>query len=173
MIAFVGLTWALLLVRFCGGDLRRLGRYNVPLQSWILFSFVVQGLARGRLPWTTEWREVSLALWAIVSLGLIVLLCLAIRLFAARLMALGIGLNLFVVLVNGGMPVAAHEATVIRTAPGFYHLAHRGDAVVFMADVLPAPFGYVVSIGDMLLMVGMVVLVLEVSTGIGRDAAAE
>lgn len=82
------------------------------------------------------------------------------------LVAAGIGLNLAVIAVNGGMPVrpsalrAAGLVEAGRSAgvalPAKHHLERPSDRLVVLADILPVrPLREVVSFGDVVLAVGV------------------
>lgn len=75
------------------------------------------------------------------------------RLPGMPLVGLGAALNAAVVLANGAMPVAAAMA-----AGGRHRPLERGDALVVLADVMPV-FGVLVSLGDLVLAAGLLVLV--------------
>lgn len=94
---------------------------------------------------------------------------------AARLMALGLLLNLLVVSLNGGMPVTARAIELAGGSPDAvaaseqtkHHLATEDDVLVFLGDVIPVPkpVGIVLSIGDVLLYAGMAWFVIQVMRG--------
>ena len=95
----------------------------------------------------------------------------------ARLMAVGLLLNMLVVGLNAGMPVSQ---TAVETAGGSiyaltnddpkHHLADERDMLWFVGDVipLPAPVGIVLSPGDVLLYAGMAWFIIQVMRGRSR-----
>jgi hypothetical protein len=98
------------------------------------------------------------------------------RLPAARLMLVGLALNVVVIGLNGGMPVSADAARVsgagegtLPTAidDGKHHLMRPSDVLTPLADVigLPPPLATVLSIGDVLLYAGVVVFCVVVMRG--------
>lgn len=79
------------------------------------------------------------------------------------LIGLGFALNALVILANGGMPVGPDAIRVVGGDPsavvlaGKHHLLTSATAFPWLADVLPLPpVDMIVSIGDVLLVVGMV-----------------
>ncbi len=85
-----------------------------------------------------------------------------------RIVAVGIGLNLLVVLANGFMPVAVPgdraTTTALTLASGFYGPGGRDAVLAWLGDVLLLPlFGatYALSAGDVLLMVGIICLIVK------------
>lgn len=82
------------------------------------------------------------------------------------LVALGIGLNLVVIAVNGGMPVresalraagAVDPGAAVAPQPGRkQHLERPSDRLVALGDILPVrPLREVVSFGDVVMAVGV------------------
>ena len=93
-----------------------------------------------------------------------------------RIVATGVLLNAIVILANGGMPVssqalqylgATDPEALLATASPLYFLANEATALLLFGDVLPVPgpslMRSVASAGDVLLMIGVVVLVLEMA----------
>lgn len=164
-----------LAVGFARGG-RLSGLANLPLRAApaILLLFVAQVVLREQAfglrfaPSTLVW------LWCGVSAGLVALCLLNWRIRGMPIVAVGIALNLAVVLLNSGMPAGGPLATSLGMSPsstsiaargGFYHLAGSGDVAVAIADVipvpLPRPFRALVSIGDLLLFIGAGVVIEE------------
>jgi hypothetical protein len=98
---------------------------------------------------------------------------------AAGVMAVGLLLNLSVVAINGGMPVST---SAIRSAGGStlalstasdakHHVMKDADKLTPLADVIaiPRPVGIVLSIGDVLLYIGMAWFVVQVMRGRNRE----
>jgi hypothetical protein len=164
MVAALVLGW------LSGGSLNRLQQapaFSHPFA--ILLLFVLQGIVRGRLG-TEEWLGWGLLLWAFLTTGLIVVIALTMPELGMRVVAVGIGLNVLVVLANGFMPVALPTSSVSATgAPvlGFYGVAGTDVVLAWLGDVLPLPLPsatYALSAGDVLLMVGVMCLVLKLMT---------
>jgi len=113
----------------------------------------------------------------VLTAALAVLLSAAILnrgLTGVAVMAVGLGLNLGALVVNGGMPVRGSAlvhagvvtsdelGSVVLDAPR--HLEHDGDPVPALGDVLPLPVtGEVVSFGDLLIVVGAADAVWELT----------
>lgn len=75
------------------------------------------------------------------------------------LIGLGMSLNAIVVLANLGMPVATSTALPDQ----FYRAVDARAGLVLLADVQPSPGGYVLSLGDLLMLVGVVVAVTSMA----------
>lgn len=157
MILAAAIVWGVAAVVACGGDLRRLGRAQLRHEGLVLCLFLVQGIVRGRLPFAAEWSRFSVIVWALSGVILLCVLRANMMHTAVSVMVLGLGLNMLVVLANGGMPVAAAAGALPATATnaGFYHLVSDANAMVVLADVLPSPGGWMVSMGDVLLAIGV------------------
>ena len=93
-----------------------------------------------------------------------------------RVVAAGVLLNALAIAANGGMPVSSEalrylsatdpEAVLASSSP-LYFLADEATVLPLFGDVLPVPgplwIRSVASAGDVLLMIGVVVLVLEMA----------
>jgi hypothetical protein len=98
------------------------------------------------------------------------------RYLGLRVVATGVLLNAVVIVGNGGMPVSLQalqylgatdiEAVLASSSP-LYFMADEATVLLLFGDVLPVPgpslIRSVASAGDVLLMIGVVVLVLEMS----------
>lgn len=167
MPVLIAVVTALLLGWAAGGSLIRLQDASVPRPWVILTLFVMQGLVRGRLG-TPEWLAWGLLVWALLSAALLIFILLTWHELGMRIIAVGIGLNLLVVLANGFMPVIVptNQASLAPLTPaqGFYGLGGRDSVLAWLGDVLPMPlFGvtYALSAGDVLLMVGVICLIMK------------
>lgn len=165
MTAAVGLGIGVALTTLLGGSLRGLVDVRMRFQASIALLFVLQVFARGRFPLLSEWRGFSVVVWSATCVALLVLLHLNRHLPGIPLISLGLGLNTLVVLLNTGMPVLVPGDAPIEAASwDFYHLAGDADWPVLLADVLPLPGGWLVSLGDVVLVVGTIHLVVEAAT---------
>ena len=85
------------------------------------------------------------------------------------------------VLANGAMPVlvaATGEVAPIEASAGFYGYAHAATYLLWLGDVVSAevpglPGRTMVSIGDLLLIVGVVVILCEAALNQEAFAARE
>lgn len=125
-----------------------------------------------------------MVLLSIIAMGLLVAFAVVnIRLGGMVLIVAGLGLNVLVTLVNWGTPVsrsALESAGVVANARLSTlaltggRKAADGTLLPFLGDVLPLPWGQVVSVGDVLLLVGLVLVTAsvvrryEVGRGPGR-----
>jgi Family of unknown function (DUF5317) len=116
--------------------------------------------------------------WAILISSYGVLIAFAWvnrRLPAAWLVIAGLGLNLLVIGVNGGMPVSASGLETAEARAGElvgagtvkHHLMGPDDVLTPLGDVIgiPPPIGAVISIGDVFLYAGLAILVVTVMLG--------
>lgn len=101
-----------------------------------------------------------------------------------RVMAVGVGSNLVVIALNGGMPVSREAVMSVGGAAGaaavaagdvFHSVASSSTRLALLSDVLPLP-GFpglrgIVSIGDLLMFVGIVIVVVTASKAPGARAA--
>ena len=151
---------------------------------WWLLVFVGLGLQLVPLPETDLLTPRLLGTIVLMASYVCLLAFIAINRWipAARVMALGLLLNLLVVGVNEGMPVspAAIETAGGRVSELAYqdsakhHLLDDRDILGFLGDVipLPNPVGIVLSIGDVLLYAGVAWFVIEVMRGRSRETPA-
>jgi hypothetical protein len=93
-------------------------------------------------------------------------------------MATGLLMNLAVVALNGGMPVsldavraAGADGVIVIEDGAKHHVMTSADTLQPLADVIPvpAPFGVVLSIGDVLLYGGMAWWCFAVTRGRFRE----
>lgn len=164
MIAAAALLWGIVLAHLTGGRLARLAGAEVHHAGWIAVLFVVQGILRGRFFFSADVTVVAVAGWSTCCLILLALLLRSCAEPGIPLLALGTALNLLVVLANDGMPYVVEDLAIPPQHSYFYHLAGRATDLVFLADVLPTPdFWALVSLGDLLLFVGLIVFMVTKS----------
>jgi len=176
VIAFAAVTIGLLLGSACGGSVRGLEAVGLRHELPVLILFVVQGVARGRIAGTTA-STVGTAVWVCSCIALVVVLAPDWRRPGVWIVCVGMGLNLLVVLVNGGMPIllegkelVSASVSTISESMGFYQIAGPGTVVAALGDVvLLAVGGYrvLVSCGDILLVVGVSLFVADAMIGFG------
>lgn len=148
-----------------------------PWQLAALVLFVVQAIARADL--LPVPGSVEVYLWLLSGLALAAILATQ-RDALLGLCALGIVLNLLTVAANGGMPFAVPDfwqdgwTEAVRSGVGdFYHPVGSGTWISIVSDVLPTPLPSLVSIGDVVMMVGVVAfLVRELSCRAGAPSLA-
>lgn len=157
-----------------GGRLGRFAGLNLNWWGVALGGLALQALpVPGSLPDGTP-RPGTLMLLASYVL-LLTFLAANRRVPGARLMAAGVFLNLVVVIANGGMPVSAdaieRASGSLNTTPTVeatkHHLMTEQDTLTVLGDVipLPPPIGVVLSIGDVLLYLGVAWCVIRVMRG--------
>ena len=93
------------------------------------------------------------------------------------LVAAGFTMNVLVILANGGMPVAPDAIAAMggdpatATIAGKHHLMSAATALPWLADVIPVPpLDLIVSVGDVVLVVGMVPFAHDLMTPAGAPA---
>lgn len=158
-----------------GGRLRHLARLELRAETLILIALVIQ--------WTTPMLarafglppNFAFAVWLIAFMLLMVALLMNRDRPALLVAAAGVGSNLLVIALNGGMPVLPAAIRFLDpskplTSAAFagdplYHLAGPATRLPFLADAIPWPWPPfqrgVMSIGDVLLMAGVFWLVQE------------
>jgi hypothetical protein len=169
---------AVLLGLVLGGSLR--GFEHVRIHRWglALLGFGLQWVPGVEL-WGVPPSVIGPVVLA-VSYGLLVVFLLSNRWVpGARLMSLGLVLNLAVVMVNGGMPVQAEAIeraggdpfVLSQSEAAKHHLMTEDDMLWQLGDIVavPAPVGDVFSIGDLLLYSGMVYSVVQIMRGRRRE----
>ena len=163
MLLVIGALVCLASVPLFGGRLERLAALNVDA-TWAVLA------AAGIQVGITQIRGGSHALHVVlylVSYALVAWFLVANRgLPGMPVIALGAGLNLLVISLNGGvMPAAASALRIagIDTSGGFANstgVAH--PHLLFLGDVIPVPgpwpIGNVLSVGDLLIFAGALYL---------------
>jgi hypothetical protein len=93
------------------------------------------------------------------------------------LIALGFTMNAVVILANGGMPVGADAIRAMGGDPstavlaGKHHLATAATALPWLGDVIPLPpVDLIVSVGDVVLVAGMIPFAHDLMTPDGPGA---
>lgn len=150
-LVVVVLSVALGTGRLLGGRITRLASVTF-CRSWLLGVALAAQIVVFAAPGTAA--TIALAVSQVAPLGF---------LWANRTLpgmpaiALGFGLNAAVILANGAMPVATGGVPT-----GRHRLMQPGDALTFLADVVPLPpLGIMVSVGDLVLAFGVGVLVIR------------
>lgn len=159
MPALVAIALGMALVAACGGRLSLPGL--VLSRSWyaLVVLYVLQGLARGRLLGAIGLGELGLMIWALLATLLAVVCWMNASQPGIALLGAGSAANVLVVLVNGGMPFVAPGGE--GPSDSFYHAASAADRLIWLADVLPAPGGFLVSLGDVLMLIAVVVVIVH------------
>jgi len=184
MIAMIlALGFALALIRPMRGRFADLREAHFRLE-WLLPLGLILQVAGPRLGAALGQAQIktwTLVFWLLGSAVLLVACAVNWDRFGIRLAAVGVSLNILVILLNAGMPVSvsALEYLGLETAEeqvasltALYHLQDGSTSVAVLGDVLPVPgppvVRSVVSLGDLLLMVGIVVIVLDVGRALAR-----
>jgi len=162
LVLVLFLSMAIAILR--GGRLSNLGDIHLRLWWLLPLGFAMQYAARF-VPSDRSGLGVGLVLLSYVPLVVLVLLNRDRP--GLWLAGLGVLMNFTVILINGGMPVMAEAAEVASGfAPGdpiiaesYKHVVLNRDSLLpFLADVIPiriARYGQVLSLGDVLLAVGL------------------
>jgi len=170
MIAVISLGLGVAAGSLAGGRIRHLAAIRLKHELVLVTAFIVQGFARGRLIGVSA-SSWGMRVWILLSVLLVVVLISNAKLPGVRVMAAGVTLNLAVVVANMGMPVAASlesAGQAIRQSFGFYQLAGTATIGAWAGDsILLGVAGqqFLVSSGDILLMVGVASLVASAMLG--------
>jgi hypothetical protein len=164
MVLVVIAIACLLSVPLAGGRLRRLGELEVHATWAVLGSAAIQVVITSAVRGGDYALHVGLHVtsYALVAWFLFV----NRRLIGMPFVALGAGLNVLAISVNGGvMPATAAALRIagIDTSGGFANsavIAH--PRLLFLGDVIPVPgpwpIGNVLSVGDLLIVAGALLL---------------
>ncbi len=165
MIALAAVVLSLALVPLIGGRFSGLVHLRLRYEAVMVVLFVIQGVLRGRIIGVDEASEWALAAWGGVCLALVFILMPSRGVPGVGVLIGGLASNLWVTLLNGGMPYATPSGEAASVATSFYHAANSATSFVWLGDVLPDPTGrFLVSLGDLLLLVGFTAVVLHGST---------
>lgn len=132
----------------------------------LLLLFVVQALFRSAGARLGLGHSHVVALWALSSLALVLVASLNADMPGLKWMALGIGLNLLVTVACGGMPAIG------RFAESLPILYSRSDSplALLLGDTIHVPLpiagSYLVSAGDICILVGTVLFVAGLTRGV-------
>ena len=116
------------------------------------------------------WFPALLRIVALAAIGAFAVL--NVRIGGMVLVVVGVGLNLLVTLLNWGMPVSGSalvSAGIVEEdqLPGLVLHGGReladGAVLGFLGGTIPLPWGHVVSIGDLVLLVGIVLVTASVT----------
>jgi len=168
MAQLLPIALALPVALLLGGRLGRVAELRLR-GLWLFFlAFGIQVVAFpfAFLPWTTG-ESTAKVLW-LVSYGCLLAAAVANRrILGARVVALGMALNLAAILSNGGrMPATpeAMEAAGLDFAVKHNSVASADPALPWLVDRFAAPdwvpLANVFSVGDLVIALGSVVLVL-------------
>ena len=160
MVALIAIVVGLVTGWLAGGKLRGIRNIRLRHEVSVVVVFLVQAVARGRLLGTTA-STAGMLIWAAVSVALAVLLLMNRQSAGALIAAVGIVLNLDVVLPVS-TTLTAGVASATAHSGGFYFVAHGGTIAPWLGDaLLCGVFGQtaLLSVGDVLLAIGVATLV--------------
>ena len=172
MLLVVSVIGAAVIAGFAtGGSLAPFQR--LPVHWW---GVALTGLAlQGVPPTIVGGRHLAPLLLLSSYTLLLVFAWLNRRLPAMLIVMAGLAMNVLVIAADGGMPVSAAAMEAAGTSPGGladdgpskHHLMGPGDVLTPFADVIgiPEPVGAVLSVGDLLVYVGLAALVVSVMRG--------
>jgi hypothetical protein len=158
-----------------GGSLYALAATRVRWLWLIYAAFVVQ---LGAALWSPDWLGETGALVIVLATNAAIgaFLLLNRNLPGTAIAAVGIVLNIVVISANGAMPVSARAAAIANAADvpeeaGVKHERLDDDTILpWLADVIPVPpFRTIVSVGDIVLAVGIGYFVWARTTAGRRD----
>lgn len=174
MPAVLGVALGLILGVCAGGRIRLVKGIHLSWGWFVIPLYVAQAFSRGRLPGLGTQSEATSVIWLASSIALAVSLTIDLRRPGVCLLWAGVLANALVFLANGAMPVSVPEAlnytasgTSALPDSGFYQVVSESSMVVWLGDILPVSlFGQalVLSVGDMLLLVGIIVAIVAAMT---------
>lgn len=179
MIAIASLLFALIIALVLGSNLRRLSVVRLKLEALLPVGFAAQLVGPSVF---AHALHTSVLVW-MAGAVLVLVVALANRsLLGFWFVSLGVLLNMLVILLNAGMPVSAEAMhylgvtdvqAVMNDSPAMYTLLDDNTVAPVLADVLPVPAPpparSIASIGDVFLMIGVVVVLLEIVNHRGVD----
>jgi uncharacterized protein DUF5317 len=123
----------------------------------LLVAGVISQLLAGRFE-----GNAAMALVVTSLAGLVAFSIANLHLTGMGVMTIGLGVNLFAIMINGGMPVSARAIVAADIVPaadvahvelrGARHLERPSDSIVVLGDIIPVG-GQVVSFGDLIIAV--------------------
>jgi hypothetical protein len=177
ILAVIGL--AILAGLIAGGSLRNFERIHVHWWALVFIGLALQIVAVPRFGSVPVW---AIGAGLLIASYVLLLAFLTVNRWipGAAVMAVGLLMNLTVVVANGGMPVSAAAvetaggtaAALATDAGAKHHLMSDRDLFAPLGDVIPIPppAAVVLSIGDVLLYAGMAWFVFQVMRGRNRES---
>lgn len=167
----LGLLW--------GGRISNVAEWAPPLWEALAGGVAVKVLL-DLLPWS-GFVPSTLAIAA--TAALLAFAVVNVRIGGMVLVVAGLGLNLLVTVVNWGMPVSSSalvsagivsEQQVSDIVLTGGREVSDGAVLGFLGDVIPLPWGQVISIGDLLVLVGLALVTASVLRRyeVGRSGSA-
>jgi hypothetical protein len=177
MILFLTtIGFAVVLGYVIGGRLRRIEKLRLRWWWFAVVGFAIQFIP---LPEGEAGRDL-LVRTAVLAISYTLLLAFGfanVRLPGMILVVVGLGANFLVIAVNGGMPVSegalrsSDQPELIdplrESGSDKHHLLTEDDRLTFLADVIgiPSPVAQAISIGDVFVYVGLVLLIVAAMRG--------
>jgi Family of unknown function (DUF5317) len=177
-LATIGL--AIVLGYVFGGRLRRIEMLRLRWWWFAVAGFAIQFVP---LPEGDAGRDLVVRT-AVLAISYTLLLTFGfanVRLPGMPLVVIGLAANFLVIAVNGGMPVsegalqASDQPELIEllreSGSDKHHLLTEDDHLTFLADVIgvPSPVAQAISIGDVFVYVGLVLLIVAAMRGVPRS----
>lgn len=157
--------------RACGGDLSRLRHVRPEMWQFLVGGLLLQAIVRV----SGVGGSWAMLLEIPSALALITFAVSNIRIGGMVLIATGLTLNFVVTVINWGMPtsesalisagITTKAAADTVSLNGPRHLASSDDLFRFLGEVIALPGGLVISIGDVLLHLGYVLVVASLMRG--------
>lgn len=171
VLLVLALGAGLALGRVYGGDFSRLLRTRPDMWQLLAVGLAFQALIR-LLGVGGSW---AMLLEIPSALALIGFAIANIRIGGMVMVAVGLTLNFVVTVINWGMPtsesamisagITTKAAASTLSLDGPRHLATSDDLLRFLGEVIALPGGLVISIGDVLLHIGYVLVVASLMRG--------
>ncbi|HET9672881.1 MAG TPA: DUF5317 family protein [Actinomycetota bacterium] len=171
LLVFIVIGVAIVVGSLAGGSFKPFQSLQVHWWGAALVGLALQGV-----PFTSEPGRSFGPVLLLASYGLLLAFAFVNRrLPALWLVIAGLAMNVLVIGVNGGMPVSADALDTAGAGPGSlaregtlkHHLMGPEDDLTPLGDVIgiPPPIGAVISLGDVVLYLGVASLVVAVMLG--------
>jgi hypothetical protein len=185
LLILVAVVVGLLVGLAFGGSLRNMLNWQVRWWGLAFVGLGLQAIPVGSRPTGTS-HVIAVSLLVVSYVVLLVFVARNLRVAGFAVMGVGFALNALVISLNGGMPVNDHA---LHTAAGRdypqalyrlvvrggakHHLAGPGDVLLPLSDVIPIgpPFRNVLSVGDLVWLVGTAWVFAEATRAVGAHRA--
>lgn len=158
------------------GSLSNLKYIRIKGIAFIFASFAVELVAKILLKMNMiELGVISFTLHFITYMLIFIMIFKNKHSLGMKFLGIGTLLNAIVILCNGGiMPIGTNalkqlEIPLTSDIEGMYHIANEATRLLYLGDILPVhlwKIGFIVSVGDIFIMIGLIVIIVQTMTQI-------